>query len=371
MPSLAPSRSNDTRVTAVLAAKRAAVNAAFAEDGGKSQDAVMGGLNNPDFQDAIKEATKELKTNLKSKSDQIPISKLNALLKLVATGAMKEVEAKTKMLKESIETTATANAAVVTDLKSIDTWNEAERLRLEDMLLKNKLAPGNFSMSESESVHGGGQQYEDFQKILENLQFMKIQPEDMLDKQSDEYKQEVLLMTDAPSDAEESMSKLVDMRITINKNRLATTRLKLAKMINDSCSTNKMLKDKYSPFPLARYHECHTQTAWISMVNQWIQKPAVIDKYLEIAHDIVFYTSAYDNAKGIYGKTGLGMKISLEWNDARIARDKIGYMRAKKAELLYEEIGSLATAYQIAAAASKKGIKTGLTANSHGGVRCM
>ena len=53
----------------------------------------MGELSSIDFQQSFKEAAKQLKIDRSlSKSDQIPIPKLNALLKLIATGAMKEVE---------------------------------------------------------------------------------------------------------------------------------------------------------------------------------------------------------------------------------------------------------------------------------------
>ena len=75
-----------------------------------------------------------------------------------------------------------------------------------------------------------------------------------------------------------------------------------------------------------------------NFANQWIHKPAVLEKYLEIAHDIVFYTNEYNNNKGIYKKTGLGMQIPILWNDAHRENDKIGFMRAQKAELLYDEI---------------------------------
>ena len=52
----------------------------------------MGDVSSIDFQQSFEEAAKQLKINLSSKSDQIPIPKLNALLKLMATGAMKEVD---------------------------------------------------------------------------------------------------------------------------------------------------------------------------------------------------------------------------------------------------------------------------------------
>ena len=75
----------------------------------------------------------------------------------------------------------------------------------------------------------------------------------------------------------------------VNKRKHETTRLKLARAICSACSTIKMEKDKYAPFPLAQFLECHNQSAWIAVVNSWIRKPAVLEKYLEIAHDIVFY----------------------------------------------------------------------------------
>ena len=47
--------------------------------------------------------------NLKSKADQIPIAKLNTLLKLMASGDMKEVEECTDLLEESMTTSTTAS----------------------------------------------------------------------------------------------------------------------------------------------------------------------------------------------------------------------------------------------------------------------
>ena len=95
-PSPAPSKSTGSgtprgldATASAVAAQRADANAASASEAEKSQDAVMGDLSSIDFQQSFKEDAKQFKTNLSSKSDQIPIPKLNALLKLMATGAMK------------------------------------------------------------------------------------------------------------------------------------------------------------------------------------------------------------------------------------------------------------------------------------------
>ena len=77
----------------------------------------------------------------------------------------------------------------------------------------------------------------------------------------DEYQQEILLAIDAPGDAEEKFSKVIDKRIMVNKRKLETTRLELARAISPACSASKMEKDEYSPFPLAQLLECHIQTA--------------------------------------------------------------------------------------------------------------
>ena len=146
----------------------------------------------------------------------------------------------------------------------------------------------------------------------------------------------------------------------VNKRKHETTRLKLARAICSACSTIKMEKDKYAPFPLAQFLECHNQSAWIAVVNSWIRKPAVLEKYLEIAHDIVFYTNAYDNNAGMYGKAGLGMLTPILWSDAQRQSDQVGYLRAQKSQLLYDEIEARGTTDSKANAASKRGIKPGL-----------
>ena len=131
-----------------LAPRRAVVNAESATESEKSQDAVMGDLSKIDFQRSFKEAASKLKIDLTSRSDQIPISKLNSLLKLMASGTMKEVEEQTDLLTESMTTTATANAAVVTNLKTVATWNEKEQERMEDVIALGKNNVSNFSLSE-------------------------------------------------------------------------------------------------------------------------------------------------------------------------------------------------------------------------------
>ena len=86
----------------------------------------------------------------------------------------------------------------------------------------------------------------------------------------------------------------------------------------------------------------------------------MLGKYLEIAHDIVFYTNAYDSNAGMYGKAGLCMLTPVMWSEAQKQFDQIGYLRAQKSELLHDEIEALGTTYPKANTASKRGIKTGL-----------
>ena len=109
-PSPAPSKSGsgpysgpDATATAA-AAQRAEADAASASEAEKPQDAVMGDLSSIDFTRSFKEAAKQLKIDLGSKLDQIPISKLNTLLKLMATGATKEVEDVIVLLEASMTT---------------------------------------------------------------------------------------------------------------------------------------------------------------------------------------------------------------------------------------------------------------------------
>ena len=98
-PSPAPSKSTGSgaprgldATASAVAAQRAEADAASASQAEKSQDAVMGDLSSIDFQQNFKEAANQLKIDLSSKSDQKSIPTFDALLKLMATGAMKEVE---------------------------------------------------------------------------------------------------------------------------------------------------------------------------------------------------------------------------------------------------------------------------------------
>ena len=105
---------------------------------------------------------------------------------------------------------------------------------------------------------------------------------------------------DNSSDLQERFSKVVDKRILFNKRKHETTRPKLARAISPACSAPKMEKEESAPFPLAQFLECYTQTSWIAVVNSWTRKPAVLEKYLEIAHDIVSYTNAYTTTTPAY-----------------------------------------------------------------------
>ena len=275
------------------------------------------------------------------------------------------MEEHTDLLTESIATTATANKAVVTSLNTVATWNEKERERLEDVIALAKSNATNFSLSEKIflAVFLAAQaSYDASHKIISNPQCIECRPGDGTDQSSDEYQQEILLLIDTPSDAEEKFTKVIDKRIMVNMRKLETTRLKLARFVSPACSGSRMEKDKYPPFPLAQFLECHTQPAWIAVTNQWIRKPAaaVLEKYLEIAHDNVFFTNAYDNNTGMYGKAGICMLNPVLWTEGQKLVDPIGYLRSQKSELLYDKIEALGTTYAKANSASKRGIKTGL-----------
>ena len=362
-PSPAPSRSGPNRgpdaTATALAAQRAEADAASASQAEKSQDAVMGNLSSIDFTVQFREAAKQMKIDLDSKSDQIPISKLRSLLKVMATGATKQVEDVTDLLGASMTTTAEANKAVVTSLNTVAVWNEKERLRLIDAVALAKGNSANFSISEKLFLAAEAA-FHAANKIIFNPNYLKCFPGDSTDAATDEYQQEILLQIDNPSETEEKFGKQVDKRILVNKRKLETVRLKLAKAINSACSANKMEKEKYASFPLDKFLECHTQKAWIAVINAWITKPAVLEKYLEIAHDIVFYCNAYDVNAGLYGKSGLGMLAPVMWSATQKLADPAGFLRSERSETLYNEIEALGVTYSKASAASKKGVKTGL-----------
>ena len=52
------------------------------------------------------------------------------------------------MLKQGMDDTATAKAAVVSDLKSVDSWNEKTRGTLEELIKISKQDSANFSITE-------------------------------------------------------------------------------------------------------------------------------------------------------------------------------------------------------------------------------
>ena len=230
-----------------------------------------------------------------------------------------------------------AKKAVVTSLNTVAIWNEQERLRLNDAIALAKGNVTNFSISEKLFL-AAETAFHAANKIIYNLNYMKCFPGDSTDATTDEYQQEILLLIDSPSDTEEKFAKQVDKRILVNKRKMETTRLKLARAIYSACSINKMEKEKYTHSPLHQFLECHTQKAWIAVVNAWIRKPAVLEKYLEIAHDIVFYTNAYDVNAGLYGKSGLGMMAPVMWSATQKLTDPAGYLRAERSQSLYDEI---------------------------------
>ena len=138
-----------------------------------------------DFQQTFQAAAAQLKIDLKSKPDQTPTPKLNALLKLMATGAMKEVEQHTDLLEASMTTTAEANKVVVDNLNTVAVWSEKERLRLTDAIALAKGNSANFSISEKLYLAAEAA-YHVAMNVIYNPNYMKCFPGDSTDATTDE-----------------------------------------------------------------------------------------------------------------------------------------------------------------------------------------
>ena len=130
----------------------------------------------------------------------------------------------------------------------------------------------------------------------------------------------------------------IDARIKIKSAQLRTMRLQVAQMINPAVTQKQMETAKATPFPMAQYAGVASQTDWRTIVLGWIKLPGNLNKYLEIAGDIVMMHSAWDPAVGYYRSTGIDLIAPIHWTPLQQEGDPIGFVRALQSQMLFDEI---------------------------------
>ena len=277
----------------------------------------------------------------------------------MATGATKEVEDVTDLLEASMTTTAEANKAVVTSLNTVAVLEREGTTPTHDAVALAKGNSANFSISEKLFLAAEAA-FHVANKIIFNPNYLKCFPGDSTDARSDEYQQEILLLIDNPSDTEEKFGKQVDKRILVNKRKLETVRLKLAKAINSACSANKMEKEKYAPFPLDTVPGL-PHTEGVDCGDQRMDHQARCAREVpgDCARHCVLLQCIRRQRRSIWQVRTWDAGPSYVVGDPE-APDPAGYLRAERSETLYNEIEALGVTYSKASAASKKGVKTGL-----------
>ena len=120
-----------------------------------------------------------------------------------------------------------------------------------------------------------------------------------------------------------------------------------------------MEKTKPSPFPLAQFVGVSTQTKWRTIVVSWIKNLGNLNKYLEIAGDILMMYSAWDPAVGFYRCTGIQLNAPIWWATVQQEGDPMGYLRSTLSQTLFDEIITLGATHKASAAAFRQGLNVG------------
>ena len=76
-------------------------------------------------------------------------------------------------------------------------------------------------------------------------------------------------------------------------------------------------------------------------MREWLGKPAIIERYLDILPELEFMHSAYDVTQGVYGLIPLTPsmpKPADDWLHADTVVDELGWIRAEKDHRLWIEL---------------------------------
>ena len=324
--------------TAAVTAARAAANEAAGKAGLEAVQTVMGdledlkfGVDPEDFCDSIPGFRESMG------NDSVSSSQVQALLNLFATEAKGEVKSAAQAVENRVYSVLAAKDASVNDVKRTADLLQQDKDDALLMLKRQKLNPANVSGSEK-SFNVEKERYDKYMGFLYNPRFFSLLPGDISHAGTDESVYADLLLQETSNDVDEKSMVRLDARIKIKEQRMKSLRLQLARMISPTVTQVQLEKTKPTSFPLEKYTGVATQTEWRTIVVSWIKQPGNLNKYLEIAGDIMMMYSAWDPAAGHYRSTGLKMVPPMWWLGAQQQADPVGYQRTTLSLHLFEEL---------------------------------
>ena len=345
--------------SANVAAARAVANKSAGKLGLTGIQTVMGNLEDIQFETEAEDVYDSVDGLQDAMSnDTVSSSQVQALLKLLATEAKKEVRSVAKAVETSVYCVIAEKDASVNDLKRSAAMLQQDKDDALAMVKRQKTNPSNVSSSER-SFEFQKAQYDRVMGSVTDPKYTNLLPGDISHTGTDEATYADLLLQDATSEGEEKRMVLLDARIKIKDRRLKSMRLQIVRQISPTVTQAQMEKTKPTPFPLAQFAGVSTQTEWRTIVASWIKMPGNLNKYLEIAGDILMMYSAWDPAVVFYRCTGIQMIAPIWWVSIQQQGDPMSYLRATLSHTLFDEIVTLGAIHKAAAAALRQGLNVG------------
>ena len=91
----------------------------------------------------------------------------------------------------------------------------------------------------------------------------------------------------------------------------------------------------------------------------WLKQPGNLNKYLEIAGDIIMMYSAWGPATGFYRSTGISMVPPMWWIGNQQQADPVGYVRTTLSQHLFDELVTIGATHKAAYLAFRQGLNVG------------
>ena len=345
--------------TAAITAARAAVNEAAGKAGLEAVQTVMGDLEDLSFSQVPEDFYESIPGFKEAMgTDTVSSSQVQALLNLFVTETKGEVRSAAQAVENRVYSVLAAKDASVNDLKRTADLLQQDKDDALLMLKRQKLNPANVSGSEK-AFNEKKERYDKIMGLLYDPKFFSLLPGDIAHAGTDGSVYADLLLQDRASDVDEKSMVRLDTRIKIKEQRMKSLRLQLARMISPTVTQVQLDKTKPTSFPLDKYAGVATQTEWRTIVISWIKQPGNLNKYLEIAGDIMMMHSAWDPAAGYYRSTGIKMVPPMWWIGTQQQADPVGYLRTTLSLHLFEEIVTLGATHKAAYMAFRAGVNVG------------
>ena len=315
----------------------------------------MGNLTTIDFEENADDLLSQVEgLQEAAQQDRVTGDPLQALLKLFATEASTRVVTASESAENQVLRVMAAKDGAVNMLKRSAQQLQQDNDDLALLLKQAKTHPSNISQAEKQ-FEFLKQRYNNFYWTLTSKGYIKLMPGQLTHVGSDEAGIADILLQPLQTKEDQSAMVQIDARIKIKSAQLRTLRLTVAQMINPAVTQKQMENAKATPFPMAQYAGVASQTDWRTIVLGWIKLPGNLNKYLEIAGDIVMMHSAWDPAVGYYRHTCIDMVAPIYWTPLQQEGDPMGFTRALQSQMLFDEIVTMGVTHAAAALAFRTG----------------